>query len=410
LAFIGAILVAAVGAGIGAVLAVKLPRAKPLLLIDSIAITSGFPSDNELIIPNSELIRRIDDYPNVLVEDADGNAAEISNPTSERQYVETLTVVGATLENEAEFLWPHVLDVAKRLRDFIVSERFGDFEDLYSREQETLWGVLEGEVARGGSPFASEPTSAEDLTAFHEVTRDDSGDVYVVLDGPRSIVFAWSLRIGPRRLASQKLSERSALAVAFRLHKDLLEMVDFLERSAAKLTVEAKELRRQIVAELAPHDRIAVSGVLANTGDKVFSVVNIAKLVIDLSGYQVSAPPDKADDSPDGRSVIDPIELTCDLGSADGDGFAAPLVVNPGSSMRFVVVVPRPLAEQRYGAEILSAYRGAERSAYLIVGVLLPQSNDVRALYSRSVLFRDISGRPSLPSRPRRRLTKWFRG
>ena len=355
---------------LSAILALKLPRVKPMLLIDSIKISTAYPAPGRLN-SNSRLVQEIEEYAWSL---HDGPA--VRGPVEEGAYVEYLTTVKQGLTTDTEYTWPHVIDIASQLRSQVVGEEFRAFDELFAREQEYIWRVIATDALRGADPFSSavlptQPALTDGFThPAHEIRK--SGARYlVILAGARDIQFDWE---GDGYEGLESVAERCAQAIAYRSRSDLLALTDRLRASGEAWREITRKMVDRIDGELEPLGRIAVSGVIANTGDKVFSVVNAGKLVIHLTNYPLRD--QSSEEEP--RVIGHDLAYWCRIGRSEPRDFDNPIVLDPGSSQRFVAVVRDVVTRLEYGSELLRAYSAAERTAQLVVAVLLPASDDVR--------------------------------
>jgi hypothetical protein len=60
---IAAVLGALIGTALGGYLAYRLPKSKPLILVDSVDLSTDYSSNKREVTPNKELVLRVGDFP-----------------------------------------------------------------------------------------------------------------------------------------------------------------------------------------------------------------------------------------------------------------------------------------------------------------------------------------------------------
>lgn len=342
-----AIFGALIGTALGAYLALRLPKSKPLILVDSVNLSTNYSSNSRDVTPNKELAIRIEEFP------LDLGTLSLSASITEEQYVSFLARAKRKLDESVEHRWKPAIDSCIRLRSLAIVEDYDVLESIYRQEHSLLWYIFENAAIRGDLQFAS-PLEITGKAKYRDVVNDEDGDPIVQLPDARDLGFFWSQRKGSRREISKAFAERAAMAFAYRVRQDLIDVFEAARQYCERALQEARSLSGQVDRELQRYSRLVIEGMVANTGQLVFSLANKAKLVINLDGYPAVNPEGHSG----GGKVEGDVEISLIVGASGEENINAelPLVLAAGGSRRFIGLSEQLLTEIAYEKEINRAY------------------------------------------------------
>lgn len=229
------------------------------------------------------------------------------------------------------------------------------------------------ELADDGSPQCFRDTVA-DVSAGgvrlrlpgwrHDLFVDPDGDFVIPLSGPRNLVFPASNVPSARRGEGRAVAAWIAAAFGSRNRDDLLTLAQFLSHARERYSDRLVDLRRRILEERTQFERLVIRGTIANSGGSSFSITNRGRLFIRLQGKRYTA-----DDGE--RAVVRypsdeelPLRVALDHGK-DKRSFDEPLLVEPGSVVRFVAASTTPIPRLACADVLIASMAGGDRTCYV---------------------------------------------
>ncbi|MER5399317.1 hypothetical protein [Streptomyces sp. NPDC002599] len=396
---------AVAGAIIGALAAYWFQRARTKVLIDGVSLSVDHPSSTAPAKFNSSLKTRLDGYEGHVGKSQD---LEVTRGVNEIEYVSTFKDTEHWLVNDIDVSIPALQEIGEQFQTLLLSKRHVDAFAVFARECIPLFWFLQVSCMRGelGREFLD--TCYNGRVRKHRIITTHKDLLQIPLPGPHDISIP---RIGPNayRANIRELAIRVAKAFAYEDDRALLEIANRILAATERQRGIGQELLALVRGELDPYRRIVVEGVISNRGRTAFSLSNRSKMVILMKGYAYSH---------NGKSekILDDIDIDLELGGSVGVhkpaeasnhaveaheydiDFSSPLVVEAGQSRRFVCRSTSLLQVLSNWTELERAFQGSERECYITLGSLTA-SGDVKAVYSRDLLFRDLVRAQDLPRR-----------
>jgi hypothetical protein len=402
------IVAAVFGACVGAFLAYQLPRARPRVLITSIDFSTEFSSEESVAEKNADLVSRI--HASIF----DLGRLYSQRAIAETVYVKFLKGAQERLADVIKLNLSLLEERAGRLRSLLYEEDYETFDREYQDFHDALYPLVETHHVTTRQPvFGNEAPSASVPTPGRSMAQGKGGDFLVHVGGNRSLAFTWRHRSEPVRADARRLAHRYASAYMHLNKPDLVALLDYARKAAPGLLQEAQDLLRDIESELSRFQRLLVSGIAVNAGRMPYAIGNRAKLVVKLKGYPETNR-QNSDKSTSVRFDVD-IDLTVvtddeismmrevmaqhqhDPAKSTSKRFTRSMVVV--ESREVVCASDKPVSEQAQAAELLRAYQGGERTAYIVVVTMRPSRKVLEPLHSSSFPFRDVQFEPPLPAK-----------
>jgi hypothetical protein len=409
-------LVGVAGAVLGAYLNYRLPRAMPMVLIHSIELSTALVDPQEAVEKQS-LIRAMKDFPYEL------GVGPIRSRMKMGEWLEYVSSYHAELEDLTADI-DEVKNVVSQARQLVVAEDFAAARPKLGSNH-FWWHMLEGRYRRTQEDVFSEEArkrlddapSVDDL-----IETDDDGDYLIRIEGGRSFLFDWhDLQPTARRNAAKQLARRSALALALNDKPALLELLDYVRQEIPQAKETSRQLTKSIETTLREYQHIVVTGLLMNAGRLVYLVDSQARLAVRMKGYpRRRAVRGGFRDEPLAEDAA--IDMVVEAQSQEMEDLNEVMktlkaVIRPrrtrtsairprnvlaiGSTTPTVVrlVSEQRLTKMELSDELIRAYEGGERSAYLILSIIKPRQTEPQAWYSKDVPFRNVINQATLPSK-----------
>ncbi|MET8162876.1 hypothetical protein ABZT34_01220 [Streptomyces sp. NPDC005329] len=398
---------AIVGAIIGALVTYWIQRARTRVLIDGVSLSVNHPSTTAPAKVNSSLKRRLDSYEGHV---GKSQELEVTKGVNESEYVSTFKDTEHWLANDIDISIPTLQEIGGKFQTLLLSKRYLDAFSVFASECIPLFWFLAVSCIRGelGRDFLN--TSYDGKARKHKIVTTHKELLQIPLPGPHDISVP---KFGPNAYQAniRELARRVSKAFAYEDDQALLEIANHILAGAEHQRDIGQELLSLVRTELNPYRRIVVEGVISNKGRTALSLSNRSKMVLLMKGYTYSR---------NGKSekILDDIDIDLELGGSVGVhkpaepsnhaietheydiDFSSPLVVTAGQSRRFVCRSTSLLQALSNWAELEQAFQGSDRKCYIALG-LLTARGDVKAVYSRDLLFRDLVQAQELPRRHR---------
>lgn len=396
--------VAIFGVILGAVLAAVLTpwftrwflKPRPRIFIDEVIVSNDSIESSSFAYPDQSLIKACQDNPFVAYMTKD-----IRNQwrVDEVEYIKFLKETIYFIDSLINFRINKLKQVARDLQLHLGADNFDAFEDLFAAEQEFIWPLIEGSHIRNEFNYGKPEVDYSTMTPsrnFEPVRmRTDQFQppqefgVAVIRDTD-NIVLHWGLR-QVQQTKSKQFAERTAKAVSYRIKNDLNDIVNFLARK--DFSRDLIDLKSELQRELDSYRRFVVRGYITNNGGEAFSVLNMAKLFIELRGSTI------------GNVVVSTNpSIPLKLGSKQ-DETDTPISTLAGSVQRFIAFSTMrlrelPLPEHGLPSQetLLAAFQGVAKPCYLGVYISLPSGDPIKPLYSPSRPFSILKTDPDIPA------------
>ncbi len=415
------VITAVIGASLGATLAYWLQRARPIVIIDSIRLTVERSSDKVRTRVSRSLEQALKAYERELGFSSSSGKGAIE---TEQDYVTALTRAQSALEDEIETALPRLKDMARKLREDVISDDYESMDRHFARDSSVLWEPLATAIVRGqfSFPMVSPGDKARGFlqkpkedTKFHD-TEELSNEVVIDMPGPYRVALGFINASGVKDSKLESAGKRLANAIKYRNRSDLLIAIQGIRTIAEDRLVRVKELADKVAQELEPHKRFVIEGTVANSGRTSFSVSNLCKMVIAMKGYPSSGGTDELQDD---------VEILLDLGvpsaakalevyvntdketysgvqGEKGIDYSTPLLVQSGQSQRFTCV-SNTATSLPLSVELLQAFKGGNEDCYIALSSIRNRRRQFAVMYSRRVKFRDLARAADLPRQPSRK-------
>lgn len=437
---IGAALVGAITAALAAQ---YLRRARPIIIIDEISRSPDAPPRPSTAVPDLELaaacrevgfISELPDQPDKRI--------------TEAEYVEWIHTALEQADSAMDGL-PAIHRTAVKLNDCLQRGDFGGFGETFSKELFRTWPLLLGGYRKGEislddlppapldkAPAAS-PVNENNQELFVEstldkfpdvrseivpdanviifshpswdrqVVQDKEGELLIAQNGPRNLIFPWTLASPSQQPKAKAFAMRMAVSFAANNVADLQHLANFLLNFEQRERPQLESLRGRLQAELHRYERIVIKGNIANRGGSPVTVISAGRLFIGMAGYSFA----------DDKRMLklhptdEEIEMVVGAERPEADPlFDSPITVDAGDVARFVATSVTRIQDLRYADILLGAMTSGERKAYFGAMLVSPQRRILRRSRSRSQFtptytdpqpFRDSAAEIRVPSRPR---------
>ncbi|WP_440697002.1 hypothetical protein [Clavibacter nebraskensis] len=308
-----------------------------------------------------------------------------------------------------------LLEKLDALRAFAATEDFDKMIELYKVHQRAIYGWANAE-ARRGRVFFAEDTEVTDEQSQELlgmlIERGDAAAYIVNVPGTIDLVFDWDYDGGNVSVeAARALASRAVLAFTSQSKADLIQYFDGIRAAIINHSGPESKLAETVERELDQHARLQIDILVSNPGRSGVSLDATAAAVIGLKGYKY-----KELNEGNVRSVESDVRLALSIVTESHAEYArstslealssrveartiqAPIVLQPGSTVRLIGTSRRLLRHYKNGAAVHNAYAGSERSVRIEVRrfrrppFFRRQNIDsVKHVKSRNVVFKDLN-------------------
>jgi hypothetical protein len=239
-----------------------------------------------------------------------------------------------------------------------------------------------------------------------EVIIDKDGDLIIPLSGPRNMLFTWQ-GIPAKETELRSFATRTAAAFLTKDVNDLLALSQFLIDVGETYRSSLNSLQLKLTKERMQFERLVVRGTVANRGGSPFSITNWARVFVQLEGHSYTTSDSEGRPSlkPYPRDEYIDVRIAEDRGEGS-ESFESPILVQPGSVVRFVAASGTPIRNLSYAEVLIKAMDGGDRKCYVGINGAIPgqryaalaaQRDQLGFYYSKEQPFRDYRANPTIP-------------
>lgn len=408
-----ATIAAVAGAALGAFLNQRLLRATPIVLINSIELSTALVGSNEKVT-NRDLLRDLKAFPYPLHIQAPSGSIKLAS------WLEYLSAFDIAIEDLLADI-DETMSSVNRACELIMKEDFVAARPEIG-SQHDLWHLIEEGYYRTQEEVFSPETSQrldQIETTNGLVEIDDDNDIVVGVGDGGIMYFDWAtFSPGSRRNAARTLAQRCALAIATNDKPALLEMLNYVQHEVPTLKNEAEKLRNAVRSVLSEYQHIVVTCLLINAGRLDYLVDSQARLVVSTKGYPrrfmrrgaVREEPLANDASLDmivttwseeKESLTDIVQLIRDNARFQRTRMVSNrprnvVPVSPGQPVVVRLISEARLNELEFSEQLTRIYDDGERQAYIILSMIKPRQTTPRAWQSTFVPFRNVTRQAAL--------------
>ncbi|WP_147361967.1 hypothetical protein [Clavibacter phaseoli] len=337
-----------------------------------------------------------------------------ADTVAESSYVNYLFLLKRELESN-DVSSSNLLKILDALRGFAASEDYDKLFELYKYHQRGIYGWANAEARRGRDFFGGYILLSDDQKAEIDALAVDykNSTAYIVnLPGTMNLIFDWD-HVGANTAvaAAKALAMRAVLAFTSRNKSDLVSYFAGVREAVELHGQTERAIIETVEAELDKHSRLEIDILLSNPGRTGVSLDSTAVAEIKLDGYKYKLKNGEGVRSAnsDVRIALAVVteenaerarlaSLQAILQDTEARTVYAPLVVQPGSTVRVIGTSRRLLSTYKNGAAVRSAYSGSERKVLIEVRRFRRPPfyrrhniDSIKHVRSREVTFRDLA-------------------
>jgi hypothetical protein len=380
---------AIVGAVVGAFANRLVNRPKPAAVVDQLAIESlgsKNPLGDEPIIKEKGLEAACAEAPFITTE------FPTTQKTKESAYIDALDEVLEEISEMLDYRLPLSREVAGRLREYLNYEEYDEFEETWTKYQDTLWELLEMGHYRKMLRFNGSMPDYDNSTSQNTIRSDPStGDFWVYTkNDSRPIGFPWSHRKRSKEDAKQ-FAKRAAHALAYRNTTDLRASVQFLNVCERLYGSLLESLKVQVQEELSRYRRLVLRGQVTNSGRSPYSVLNKGRMFIETKNI---------DYKKDGKEATYSDNMQVNILLTDSSELTdSPISIGSGEVRRFTAVSEDYVEELKDWEVLLDIFQRGAATFYIGMYTTLSSKSESTRYYTKTRDFRDWEAELNIPPR-----------